>query len=65
MDTSIWFLGFTRLLSFFGFMFWLGPEPGASLEEANPWRSQDPLKGICSKILVNFGVICPGVDLPR
>ena len=26
--------------------------------------SRDPWKGICSKILVNFGVIRPGVNLP-
>ena len=28
------------------------------------WGSRDPWKGICSKILVNFGVIRPGVNLP-
>ena len=26
--------------------------------------SRDPWKGSCSKILVNFGVIRPGVNLP-
>ena len=29
-----------------------------------PAWSRDPWKGICSKILVNFGVIRPGVNLP-
>ena len=62
MGISLWFLGF-GLLSFLGFRF--GPGTGAILEEATPWRSQDPWKGICSKILVNFGVICPGVNLFR